>query len=112
MAETVTDGSKAAVEDSAGAVNLKRDWTQGNILKNLISLSWPVTVTQTLMTLGPTIDLVWVGKLGANAVAGVGVSGVIVQLAQGIMMGLSMALRALISRAIGAKDNPAAQRVA
>jgi putative MATE family efflux protein len=77
-----------------------------------MALSWPVTVSQTLMSLGPTIDLVWVGKLGDAAVAGVGVSGVVVQLAQGVMMGLAMALRALISRAIGAKDSPTAHRVA
>jgi putative MATE family efflux protein len=92
--------------------SMRRDWTQGSILKNLISLSWPMTVTQTLMSLGPTIDMIWVGKLGSDAVAGVGVSGVVVQLAMGIMMGFTMGMRALISRAIGAKDLQTAHRVA
>jgi putative MATE family efflux protein len=71
-----------------------------------------MTVTQTLMSLGPTIDMIWVGKLGSDAVAGVGVSGVVVQLAMGIMMGFTMGMRALISRAIGAKDLQTAHRVA
>src|SRR4030042_2899539 len=91
---------------------LNQDWTEGSILKNLVMLSWPMTVTQTIMSLGPTIDMIWVGKLGAAAVAGVGVSGIIVQLAQGIMMGFTVGMRALISRAIGAQDYQSANRIA
>jgi putative MATE family efflux protein len=90
----------------------RRDWTQGNIFKNLLMLSWPMMVTQTLMSLGPTIDMIWVGKLGGVAVAAVGVSGVVVMLAQGVMMGFTTGMLALIARAIGAKDMMTANRVA
>src|SRR5512136_2938789 len=100
----MTSESSLAKRDNTTAGRIGKDWTQGNILKNLISLSWPMTVTQTLMSLGPTIDMIWVGKLGSVAVAAVGVSGVVVQLAQGLMMGLTTGMRAVISRAIGAKD--------
>jgi putative MATE family efflux protein len=102
------------MSEREGAVSRRmgRDWTQGSILKNLLALSWPMTLTQTLMSLGPTIDMIWVGKLGDAAVAAVGVSGVVVQLAQGIMMGFTQGMRALIARAIGAKDYEAANRVA
>jgi putative MATE family efflux protein len=96
----------------AASRRLSQDWTQGSILKNLLSLSWPMTITQTLMSLGPTIDMVWVGKLGPSAVAAVGVSGVVVQLAMGVMMGFVTGMRALISRAIGANDTKMANRVA
>ena len=71
-----------------------------------------MTVTQTMMSLGPTIDMVWVGKLGDAAVAAVGVSGVVVQLAMGVMMGFTAGMMALISRAIGSKDLQTANRVA
>jgi putative MATE family efflux protein len=98
--------------DSMAARRLKQDWTQGSIFKNIILLSWPMTVTQTLMSFGPTIDLIWVGKLGPVAIAGVGVSGVVVQLAQGAMMGLTTGMRALIARSVGAKDMDTASRVA
>lgn len=91
---------------------MSRDWTQGSILKNLLALSWPMTITQTLMSLGPTIDMVWVGKLGDAAVAAVGVSGAVVQLAQGVMMGFTTGMRALIARAVGAQDMHTANRVA
>ncbi len=55
--------------------------------------------------LGPTIDMIWVGKLGSAAIAGVGVSGMVVMLANSAMMGLYQGLRAMIARAIGS-GNP------
>ncbi len=90
----------------------RRDWTQGSIFKNLLLISWPMVVTQTMMSLGPTIDMIWVGRLGGAAVAAVGVSGVAVMLAMGVMMGFTTGMLALISRAIGAKDLATANRVA
>jgi putative MATE family efflux protein len=101
---------RAAPSPRPGIV--KRDWTQGNLFKNLLLFSWPMTVSQLLMSLGPTIDMIWVGKLGDLAVAAVGVSGVVVQLAMSVMMGFTMGMLALISRAIGANDMQGANRVA
>ena len=91
---------------------VRRDWTQGSIVKNLVRLSWPMLVTNLLMTLGPTIDLIWVGKLGDAAVAAVGVAGMVVMLAICMMMGLTMGMLAMIARAIGEKDILTAQRTA
>lgn len=90
----------------------RRDLTQGSIFKNLMILSWPIMVTQLMMTLGPTIDTIWVGKLGETAIAAVGVSGVAVMLVMGLMMGFTMGMMALMARAIGAKDSDFANRVA
>ena len=67
-----------------------KDWTQGSIVKNLLSLSWPMIVTNTLMMLGPTIDMVWVGRLGSAAIAGVGVAGMAVMLLNSMMMGTGL----------------------
>lgn len=79
-----------------------RDWTQGSIPRNLWSLSWPMVITNSFMMLGPTIDMIWVGKLGSASVAGVGVSGMAVMMVGGAMMGLAMGMRAVVSRYIGA----------
>lgn len=89
-----------------------KDWTQGSIMGNLLRLSWPMVITSTLMMLGPTIDMIWVGKLGSASVAGVGVAGIAVQLTMGAMMGLAMGMRALIARFIGARDTDSANHVA
>jgi len=78
-----------------------KDWTQGSIVGNLLELSWPMVVSSTLMMLGPTIDMIWVGRLGSSSVAGVGVAGIATQLIMGAMMGLIMGMRALVARFIG-----------
>ena len=89
-----------------------RDWTKGSILRNLLSLSWPVMVGSSLNNLGPIIDMVWVGRLGASAVAGVGMAGIMVQLLDALKMGLDMGTRAVIARMIGAGDNERANQAA
>ncbi|MBI2851001.1 MAG: MATE family efflux transporter [Chloroflexi bacterium] len=89
-----------------------KDLTRGSLLGNLWSLSWPMMVTQTITTLGPTIDMIWVGKLGAASMAGVGVSGMVVTLVSSVRTGLQTGTRAIISRSIGAGDKDAANHVA
>ena len=92
--------------------NFGQDWTQGNIFHNLLKLSWPMLVSNTLMLLGPTIDMIWVGKLGSDAIAGVGVAGNIVQLIMVAMMGLIIGTRAMVARFVGAGDYKTANHVA
>jgi putative MATE family efflux protein len=90
----------------------QKDWTQGSVVGNLLSLSWPMVVTQSLNTLGPIIDTIWVGKLGAAAIAGVGISQRAVQLTNATMMGLGIGMRAMIARFVGAGDSEGANNVA
>jgi putative MATE family efflux protein len=56
------------------------------------------------MMVGPTIDMIWVGRLGSASIAGVGVAGMVVMLVNSLMMGLFTSQRAIIARAIGAND--------
>jgi Na+-driven multidrug efflux pump len=65
-----------------------RYWTKGSIPKNLWALSWPMLVSYTLMMIGPVIDMIWVGKLGAVAIAGVGAAGIAVLMVDQMRMGL------------------------
>jgi len=85
-----------------------RDWTQGSILKNLVSLSWPMAVNNSINTIGPLVDMIWVGKLGSDAVAAVGVAGTVVMLVNSLSIGLFTGLRSLVSRFIGARDTEGA----
>jgi putative MATE family efflux protein len=95
-----------------GGSRADKDWTQGSIIRNLWSLSWPMVITNSIMMLGPTIDMIWVGKLGSASVAGVGVSGMAVMMVGGAMMGLAMGMRAVIARYIGSGDNRGAVHAA
>jgi putative MATE family efflux protein len=89
-----------------------RDWTKGSIIGNLLSLAWPMMTGGSLDMLGPTIDMIWVGKLGAASIAGVGVSGMVTMLVQSMMMGLYQGLRAMVARFVGAGDVKGANHVA
>jgi Na+-driven multidrug efflux pump len=89
-----------------------RDWTKGSITKNLLSLGWPMSVNAILTMIGPTIDLVWVGKLGEASLAGVGVAGTAVMVVNSLRMGLTTGTRALVARFVGAGNNEGANHVA
>jgi len=56
--------------------------------------------------------MIWVGKLGASSVAGVGVAGMLVSLLDALKMGLDMGTRAVIARMVGAGDYRGANHVA
>ena len=62
--------------------------------------------------LGPTIDMIWVGKLGAASIAGVGIAGTVVMLAMGLRIGINTGTRALIARFVGAGDAELANHIA
>ena len=85
-----------------------RDWTKGSVIRNLLELSWPMILSVSLNMLGPTIDMIWVGHLGDDAVAGVGIAGTVVMLMQSLVMGLFVGLQAMIARAVGAGNKQAA----
>lgn len=119
----MTDIDEAELEKEAGESRRRsrrkgrgssadRDWTKGSILGNLWSISWPITISSSIRMLGPTIDMIWVGALGTAAIAGVGVSGIAVQMINSARMGLNTGTRAILARAIGAKDKEEANHVA
>lgn len=88
-----------------------RDLTKGSIVGNLWTLTWPTTISGTIMMLGPMIDMIWVGSLGTAAIAGVGVSGMAVMIINSARMGLNTGTRALLARAVGAGDTHEANHV-
>jgi len=72
------------VEETGGfperGAAIGRDWTKGNVFRNLLMLSWPMFIGNVVMILGFTVDLFWVGKLGPVAIAGVGIGGIAIML--------------------------------
>lgn len=105
------------IDDTEGRIGRRgdrevRDWTKGSIFRNLIMLSWPIIVGNSLNILGPVLDMVWVGRLGAASIAGVGVSGMAVMMITSARMGFAMGTRAMVARFIGAGDKDGANNVA
>lgn len=99
-------------EVDSGKAAVDRDLTKGSIIGNLWHLAWRMIIIDILTMLGPIIDMVWVGRLGSTAVAGVGVAGMVVMMIGSAMMGLSMGVRAMIARAVGIDDFDAANHIA
>ncbi|UCD09862.1 MAG: MATE family efflux transporter [Dehalococcoidales bacterium] len=97
---------------SPPTTRVERDWTQGNIFKNLLSLSWPMIINEFLWGVGSIIDMIWVGKLGSESIAGVGVAGIIMMLLMSSLFGLTTGTSALVARAVGAGDMAGANHAA
>ncbi|MEG2354310.1 MAG: MATE family efflux transporter, partial [Clostridium sp.] len=51
------------------------DLTQGPITQKLLKLSLPIMGTAFIQMAYNMIDMIWVGKMGSNAVAAVGTAG-------------------------------------
>jgi putative MATE family efflux protein len=56
--------------------------------------------------------MIWVGKLGAVPIAGVGVAGMVVMFVMAAIMGLGIGTRAMIARFVGANDAEGANHTA
>ena len=71
-----------------------------------------MVVSSSLNMVGPTIDMIWVGRLGSSAIAGVGVAGIAVGVLMSAVFGLAMGMRAMVARSIGARDLKGANHAA
>lgn len=89
-----------------------KDWTKGNIVQNILLLSWPMILLGVLYSVNLILEMIWVGKLGAASIAGVGVGGFIVMLVIMVKSGLGAGERAMVARFIGAGDVAMANRIA
>jgi putative MATE family efflux protein len=89
-----------------------KDWTKGSIIQNLLLLSYPIIILNGLWQVTQILEMIWVGKLGAASIAGVGVAGFIVMLMITVKGGLSTGEKAMVARFIGTGDVAAANHVA
>ena len=85
--------------------------TEGNIPRQLLSFFFPLFIGSLFQTLYNTVDSVIVGRfVGANALAAVGGTGIIMNLLIGFFMGLSSGGTVIISQYYGARDYEKLQR--
>ncbi len=81
-----------------------QDYTAGNLNRAIILLAIPMVLEMVLESLFAVVDVLWVGRLGANAVATVGLTESLLSLVFSIGIGLSMSTTAMVARRIGEKD--------
>lgn len=83
---------------------LSKDFTQGNIAKQLILFALPFMASNALQVLYSTIDMIIVGEyVGTPGLSAVSQSSLILNFATMVCLGFSNAGQVLISQALGAK---------
>ena len=88
-----------------------QDLTQGSVTKHLLHMSAFMAVSMVAQTLYLLADLFWVGRLGKEAIAAVGVAGNLTMIVLALTQMLGVGTTALISQAAGRKDQPHAELV-
>lgn len=81
-----------------------QDLTTGSLTRHLLKTTGFMLVTMVFQTLYFLIDLYWVGRLGKEAVAGVGIAGNLNFVTLAVTQMLSVGITALVSHATGQKD--------
>jgi putative MATE family efflux protein len=80
-----------------------QDYTVGSINRSILMLAIPMAVEGILQSLFDVVDLFWVGRLGANGVAAIGLTESLLAVVFAVGLGLSLSTTAVVARRIGEK---------
>ncbi len=92
----------SAIKQSLNGENL--DYTQGSIPKAVFLLAIPMILELSLESVFAVVDIFFVGQLGANAIAAVGLTESVTMIIYSLGIGISTAATAVVSRRIGEKN--------
>ncbi len=82
----------------------EQDYTTGSIRRAVFLLAIPMIMEMIMESVFAVVDIFFVGKLGNEAVATVGLTESVLTLVYSIAMGLSIAATALVARRVGEKN--------
>jgi putative MATE family efflux protein len=88
-----------------------QDFTACNLNRAILLLAIPMVLEMVLESLFAVVDVFWVGRVGSDAVATVGLTESMLLLVFAVGMGLSLSTTAMVARRIGEK-NPEGAAVA
>ncbi len=92
-------------------MQIRRNLTEGSIVKNIWHLALPTIATSALWDLFNIVDMIFVGKLGPPAIAAVSMCGIMMGIIFTIAIGITTGSVALIARFFGANDYENADKV-
>src|SRR3989475_660719 len=88
-----------------------KDLTTGSVTRHLLHMSAFLIMRMDVKTIYLLADLYWVGHIGKEAIAAVGVAGNITMIVLALTQMLGVGTTTLISQAAGRKDQPRAELV-
>src|SRR6478752_2881705 len=88
-----------------------KDMTQGSVTRHLLHMASFMAVSMVVQTLYLLADLYWVGSLGKEAIAAVGLSGNLMMIVLALTQMLGVGTTTVISHAAGKKDQPEAELI-
>jgi putative MATE family efflux protein len=86
----------------------EHDYTQGSIRLAIILLAIPMILELSLESVFAVVDMFFVGRLGENSIATVGLTESVITIVYSIAIGLSSAATAMVARRVGEKNYSAA----
>jgi putative MATE family efflux protein len=86
-----------------------KDMTQGSVTRHLLHMASFMAVSMVVQTLYLLADLYWVGRLGKEAIAAVGLSGNLMMLVVALTQTLGVGTTTVIAHAAGRKDQAHAE---
>eukprot|EP01136_Pigoraptor_vietnamica_P015630 Opistho-1_new@59034 len=87
-----------------------QDFTTGSIRKAIFMLAIPMILEMCMESVFAVVDIFFVGKLGPNAAAAVGLTESFLTILYSVAIGLSMGATAMVARRVGEKNFDGAAR--
>jgi putative MATE family efflux protein len=104
---------KSFFRDVAEAVSgTEQDFTEGKLSRAILLLSIPAVLEMVMESVFVIVDIYFVSRLGADAVATVGITESMITIIYAISIGLGTATTSMVSRRIGEKNYDSASRAA